>query len=189
MRDNVVTPAAMARMDIGTSIAFVLKFNEGEPEVSTPVYQLIGTPEHMKTFPAGEFEGTLCRIDETGSGFVACTEVQAKHGADAYLHSTIIRNNGLEDGDRIAFDVHLNSYKQPQVSDPMWRLVAADPNKPPPDVPPAPPAPAEQAGNNNRGAKSKKSGGHGWSGKVSQIWGKKDGWSKKDGAKGKSKKG
>merc|ERR1711920_296836 len=55
-----------------------------------------------------------------GCGFVDCPDVESQHGKQAYIHSSVMGQCQLCEGNLICFKVHVSSSGNPQVSAPCW---------------------------------------------------------------------
>ena len=55
-----------------------------------------------------------------GNAFMECPEVKACFGKDAFIHSSVLLQCGLEGTEVIRFNLHINHAGMPQVSAPVW---------------------------------------------------------------------
>lgn len=86
-----------------------------------PGWELVGYASQGKEVEFGAHMGKISRILSNGCAFVECAEVNEAYGQDAYIHSSVVQQCGLEAGDEIAFNVHVSSRGLPQVSAPVWK--------------------------------------------------------------------
>lgn len=119
VQDKLVThPKSVA---VGDVLAFlVANAQDGSPQAASPVYKMVGGQPQWPG-PPGEFVGKVVSpMTANGNAFMECPEVKACFGKDAFIHSSVLLQCGLEGTEVIRFNLHINHAGMPQVSAPVW---------------------------------------------------------------------
>lgn len=116
---SVVDPGVL---NVGDTVAFALHLSQtGMPHASPPLWRLQGFVKRGTEPELGEFTGTLRMLDHGGSAWVECPEAHEAYGQDVFVHKNVVGQCSLTVGDTIAFNLHVSSNGQPQVSAPVWK--------------------------------------------------------------------
>lgn len=117
---NIIEPSKLV---LGEACAVRVRAKEaGDLFAIAPLYLLKGgtTPGIPITF--GDYEGICKQPQQNGDMFVDCADVKFAHaGRDAYIHSSVVQECQLAEGDGICFSLHLNKAGLPQVPKPVWK--------------------------------------------------------------------
>jgi len=116
---HIVSPEWLAEGDL---VLFDFHINDkGKPHVSAPVWKMVGRREQNdQTIGILDFQGVL-RRNVNGNGFVECSEVKDKFGADVFVHGNIMAACDLELDDTLRFNIHVSAAGKPQLSAPCWK--------------------------------------------------------------------
>lgn len=116
---SIASPQAFA---LGDFVAFTFNMGAKGPQAEN-IFKLVGflPPGKPPHFP--ENRGSISRILPNGNGFIQCPEISTAYGRDAYIHGTVVQQCGLNVGDVIAFEIHVNKDGNPQASAPCWQQV------------------------------------------------------------------
>eukprot|EP00929_Paragymnodinium_shiwhaense_P020274 TRINITY_DN13575_c0_g1_i1.p1 TRINITY_DN13575_c0_g1~~TRINITY_DN13575_c0_g1_i1.p1 ORF type:complete len:624 (+),score=180.42 TRINITY_DN13575_c0_g1_i1:132-2003(+) len=106
---------------VGDYVACGVDASSGTAVATAGVWKLYGVREPVPDLKFAENHGRIKRIQPAGSAFVECGNVQARYGRECYIHSTLITEAGLKEGDAVAFKVHVSPAGLPQLSAPFWR--------------------------------------------------------------------
>jgi len=121
---SVAEPGAIS---IGDIVAFQIHLNaRGQPQASAPFWKQVGWRPKGKAVRFGKYQGLVARLLVHGSSFLDCTEVSECFGRDAYVHHAVMKQCDLVEGNLIAFDIHVSSSGNPQVSAPCWICCSDD---------------------------------------------------------------
>jgi len=124
----VVAPASVVDPTLlkeNQFVAFPIQWNsKGEAIAAKPFWKLVGSTEWMRTLKFGDFMGVVSKMNSNGSGFVKSEAVTNAYGRDAYIHKSLKDTANLQEGDQLAFDVHLNPSGMPQMSEPLWKCIS-----------------------------------------------------------------
>jgi len=86
-----------------------------------PDWEMMGFCPQGKDPGFGEFVGKVSKVLPVGCAFIECQEIKDLYDQDAYVHSSVMHQCGLQLGDEICFNVHVNATGRPQVSAPCWK--------------------------------------------------------------------
>jgi len=117
---SVATPQGFVQGDI---VVFSYGMGQRGPQANA-VFKLVGFLPQGREPQLPLYQGIISRILPNGNGFVVCEEVAAAYGRDAFIHSSVVQQCGLNVEDRIAFDVHVSKDGNPQASAPCWQQIA-----------------------------------------------------------------
>jgi len=121
---SVAEPGAISMGDV---VAFQIHLNaRGQPQASAPFWKQVGWRPRGKPVRFGKYQGLVARLLNHGSSFLDCKEVSESFGRDAYVHSAVMKQCELVEGNLIAFDIHVSSSGNPQVSAPCWICCSDD---------------------------------------------------------------
>jgi len=121
---SVAEPGAIS---VGDIVAFQIHLNaKGQPQASAPFWKQVGWRPKNKPLRFGKYQGLVARLLSHGCSFLDCKEVSETFGRDAYVHHAVMKQCDLVEGNLIAFDVHVSSAGNPQVSAPCWICCSDD---------------------------------------------------------------
>jgi len=121
---SVAEPSALEE---GDTVAFQIHVNKrGQPQASAPFWKKVGWTPKGKPLCFGEHQGLIARILPNGCAFLDCKEIRDVYQRDAYIHQAVMKQCDLVEGNFIAFNVHISSSGNPQVSAPAWICCSDD---------------------------------------------------------------
>jgi len=118
---NIIEPSKLV---MNEAVAVRVQLNpEGQLFAVAPLYRIKGEVKAGMPIQFGDYHGLVKHPQKNGDCFVDCEEVKAKHqGRDAYIHSSVVQQCELNQGDGICFTLHMNKAGMPQVPMPVWRI-------------------------------------------------------------------
>lgn len=120
---SVAEPTALEVNDL---VCFQIHHNKkGQPQASAPFWKQVGRKSAGAQVDFGEHQGMVINQKDSGCAFVDNEELENAHGKKAYIHSSVMQQCGLFEGNLIAFKVHVSGSGNPQVSAPCWICCSA----------------------------------------------------------------
>lgn len=124
VHSSVAEPGAVEPGDL---VAFQIHVsNKNMPQASAPLWKQVGWKPKGIAVSFGEYQGLISKVLPSGSGFLDCKKITEAYGRDAYVHNAVMKQCDLVEGNLIAFDIHINSAGNPQVSAPSWICCSDD---------------------------------------------------------------
>eukprot|EP00931_Biecheleriopsis_adriatica_P115085 TRINITY_DN90920_c0_g1_i1.p1 TRINITY_DN90920_c0_g1~~TRINITY_DN90920_c0_g1_i1.p1 ORF type:complete len:662 (-),score=161.68 TRINITY_DN90920_c0_g1_i1:181-2112(-) len=96
---------------------------KGALQASAPVWVLKGKVEEGQEIFFGEYFGVIYAVTAQGDAFVDCPALKDEFKDAPYIFHKVMNACRLQEGDEIAFEIHINSKGQPQVQAPVWKKV------------------------------------------------------------------
>jgi len=118
----IAPPAQLATGDVITCGLHLS--SQGKPQAKAPVWKIVGHIAEGTNPRFGTYTGRLKNLQPGGSAFVECPEVREEFRRDAFVHASVVEAGGLDVGDTISFEVHVNGAGRPQVSEHPWKCLS-----------------------------------------------------------------
>eukprot|EP00928_Gymnodinium_smaydae_P075883 TRINITY_DN588_c1_g1_i1.p1 TRINITY_DN588_c1_g1~~TRINITY_DN588_c1_g1_i1.p1 ORF type:complete len:475 (+),score=36.48 TRINITY_DN588_c1_g1_i1:99-1523(+) len=121
----------VSQLQEGDTVAFTIHENaRGMPQCSAPLWKLMGTPWKRVQVEPGAYMGKVKEVTQSmvnnGCAFVDCQEIKETYDCDCYIYYKVFEECGLQAGDLISFNIHVNDARRPQLNQPCWKLVSPE---------------------------------------------------------------